>query len=272
MGQREIIENTPMLRTRESIANDLRKLGLYEGMTVVVHSSLSTMGWVCGGPVAVVQALMDVVTSKGNIIMPEHTGGYSDPCDWENPPVPQEWWQPIRDTMPAFNPKYSPSSFMGVIAETFRNFDGVVRSSHPQVSFSAWGKDSEYIVRNHSIEYSLGENSPLARIYDLDGWVLLLGVGYGNNTSFHLAENRVTHKKLCKAGAPIMENGIRVWKAYEDIDFDTDLFDEIGKDFENKKEVIKELVGSAECRLFKQRSAVDYAKEWIDDKRDSLKL
>ncbi|GKX67134.1 aminoglycoside N(3)-acetyltransferase [Inconstantimicrobium mannanitabidum] len=272
MGQKELIDNTPILRTRESIVEDLRKLGLKEGMTVIVHSSLSSMGWVCGGSVAVVQALMDVVTPNGNIIMPEHSGEYSDPCDWCNPPVPKEWWQAIRDTMPAFDPKYTPSSFMGVIAETFRNFQGVVRSNHPAVSFAAWGKDAQFIVEKHSLDYSLGENSPLARIYDLDGYVLLLGVSYENNTSFHLAENRVIDKKICKAGAPIIENGKRAWKAYEDIDFDTDLFEDIGKDFENKHKVDIGAVGSAKCRIFKQRAAVDYAEVWIQNKRQTMHI
>ncbi|MFZ5966971.1 MAG: aminoglycoside N(3)-acetyltransferase [Bacillota bacterium] len=263
MGQKEVIESTPVLRTRESLANDLRKLGLFEGMTVIVHSSLSAIGWVCGGPVAVIQALMDVVMPKGTIVMPAHSGEYSDPCYWGNPPVPEVWWQIIRDTMPAFDPKHTPSSFMGTIAETFRSFEGVVRSSHPAVSFSAWGRDSEFITQNHSLDYSLGEKSPLARIYDLDGWVLLLGVDYGSNTSFHLSEYRVPDIKPVKAGAPIIEDGKRVWKSYEDIEFETELFIDIGKDFEKEKGVMKGFVGSAESRLFRQRLGVDYAKEWI---------
>ena len=252
------------------MAYDLRHLGLYEGMTVIVHSSLSSVGWVCGGPVAVIQALMDVVTDKGTIIMPAHTGGYSDPCDWRNPPVPQEWWPIIRDTMPAFEPKITPTSFMGIIAETFRSFDGVIRSSHPSVSFSAWGDHAEFITGNHLIDYSLGETSPLARVYDLDGWVLLLGADYGSNTSFHLSEYRVPGQQVCKSGAPIIENGIRVWRTYEDIEFNTELFEAIGEEFEKDCSIIKELVGSAESRLFKQRLCVDYAKDWITKKRMEL--
>ena len=73
--------------------------------------------------------------------------------------------------------------------------------------------------RNHALEDGLGERSPLARIYDLDGQVLLLGVPYGNNTSFHLGEYRAPGGRLIVQGAPIMENGQRVWKTFTTLDW-----------------------------------------------------
>jgi aminoglycoside 3-N-acetyltransferase len=55
---------------------------------------------------------------------------------------------------------------------------------------------------------SQGEASPLARLYDLDAWVLLLGVGYQRNTCFHLAEYRCRFAahEACRRGAPILRN------------------------------------------------------------------
>ncbi len=66
----EIVASTPLPNTIKTITNDLRKLGLEKGMTVIVHSSLSSIGWVSGGAVAVVEALMNVITEEGTIIMP----------------------------------------------------------------------------------------------------------------------------------------------------------------------------------------------------------
>ncbi len=65
--------STPSPRTRALLATDLLNAGLTVGMTVMVHSSLSSLGWVCGGPVTVVQALMDVVTTAGTLVMPTHS-------------------------------------------------------------------------------------------------------------------------------------------------------------------------------------------------------
>src|SRR5712691_1567855 len=72
MSEQRLIQQTSSPRTRESLAHDLCALGVEAGMTLEVHSSLSTLGWVCGGPVAVVQALMDVVTETGTLLMPTH--------------------------------------------------------------------------------------------------------------------------------------------------------------------------------------------------------
>lgn len=267
MGEQEAIKRAPSPRTRESLARDLRRLGVAPGMVLIVHSSLSSLGWACGGPVAVVQAFMDVLTSEGTLVMPAHTGDYSDPANWSEPPVPESWWQIIRDTMPPFDPRLTPTRGMGQIAELFRGWPGVLRSSHPVVSFAAWGRHAEQIVANHSLGHSLGERSPLARIYDLNGWVLLLGVGYDSNTSFHLAEYRAPGAKPLVAGAPLLEKGRRVWKSYTDIVFDVDSFGEIGAAFEQAGHVRLGKVGSADARLFRQRKAVDFAQRWVTLRR-----
>ncbi|MBO8172252.1 MAG: AAC(3) family N-acetyltransferase [Bacillaceae bacterium] len=259
MSQYDIIKNTPSPNTRESLARDLRQLGLI----VLVHSSLKSLGWVCGGPVTVIQALMDVVTPDGTIVMPTQSGDYSDPSAWEKPPVPDDWWQTIRDTMPAYEPEITPTLGMGVIVETFRRWPGVIRSAHPALSFAAWGKHAEPIINGHSLDDALGENSPLARLYERDAHVLFLGTDYETNTSFHLAEYRAPGNRKVMAGAPIMEDGKRVWKTYRDILFNTDIFETIGQDMERNIDIRKGKVGQANCRLFRQQPAVDFAVNWI---------
>jgi aminoglycoside 3-N-acetyltransferase len=270
MSNHDIIHNTPEPRTRESIAADLRHLGVTAGMTLLVHSSLSSLGWVSGGPVAVVLALMDVLTPDGTLVMPSHTSANSDPAKWENPPVPEAWWQIIYDTMPPFDPQMTPTNGMGIIAETFRKWYGVLRSNHPTDSFATWGRNAAFITENHSLAYGLGEQSPLARVYDLDGYVLLLGVGYDRNTSFHLAEYRAPNAVQTELGAPIIENGERICKHYADNKIDSDIFPEIGADMERETKIAKiGKVGSATVRYFPQRLAVDYAEQWLTKRRAS---
>lgn len=265
MPEEAVIETTPFPQTRKSLAKNLRMLGVQEGITLLVHSSLHKMGWVSGGPVAVVQALMDVVTEQGTVIMPTHSGDYSNPENWCNPPVPQEWMKTIKETMPAFDPQYTPTRKMGKIVECFRDFPGVVRSGHPQVSFAAWGKNNS-VVKDHPLDYSMGDASPLSRIYDLDGYVLLVGVSYRRNTLFHLAEYRAGVRKETTCEAPVIEKEKRVWKVFKDIEYDDTEFETMGRDFEKKGTVVKGSIGLAESRLFSARKAVDFAVMWLKTK------
>ncbi len=263
----KLIEATGEPRTRSSLSADLRELGVEPGMTLLVHSSLRSLGWVCGGAVAVVQALTDVLAPEGTLVMPTHTSNYSEPSYWQHPPVPEAWWPTIRLCMPAFDPQVTPTTQMGQIVEVFRTWPGTRRSSHPQLSFAARGSGAEFITSGHQLAYGLGEGSPLARIYDLDGYVLLLGVGHANNTSFHLGEFRSPNATHTTQGAALLENGERIWRTFADVDWDSDDFAEIGALFDATGSVRLGRVGSADARLFRQRAAVDFAEEWIATRR-----
>ena len=255
----KLIESTPFPRTRELLRTDMRKLGLERGMNVLVHSSLSTVGWVNGGAVAIIQALMDAVTDEGTILMPAQSADLSDPSEWLNPPIPWEWWETVRNTMPAFDPAITPTYGMGRIAELFRTYPGVKRSNHPNVSFTGWGKQSDEILMNHQLENGLGEGSPLKKMYDLNTYVLFIGTNYETNTCFHLAEYRSGTREEILKGAPIMVDGKRCWVEYQDIDYDDTEFETIGLSFEREFAVQKGKIGSADARLFSLREAVDYA-------------
>ncbi len=270
MSEADAIKNADHPRTRASLAADFRALGLQAGMTVIVHSAMSKLGWVNGGPTAVIYALQDVLTAEGALVMPTHSAGLSDPANWENPPVPKSWQQTVRDTMPLFDRQRTQTRGMGRVAEMFRTWPDVVRSRHPQHSFAAWGRYARQITANHELANGMGETSPLARIYALDGYVLLLGVGHGNNTSFHLAEYRAGVAKAEPNNIPVrQENGRTLWQTFPDIELDSDIFPTIGADFEKTGAVRVGQVGSGECRFFSQRRGVDFAVQWLKNNQQS---
>ena len=263
MRERQAIDAAEAPRTRQTLADDLRRLGVQAGERLLVHSSLSSLGWVCGGPVAVIQALQDVLTSDGTLVMPAHSGDLSDPAYWQHPPVPEAWWPMIRESMPAYDPALTPTRGMGRIAELFRTWPGVLRSDHPDDSFAAWGCQAAFVTAGQSLERSLGEASPLARLVDLEARVLLLGVGFDSCTAFHLAEERSGRFDFILQGAPVLADGRRAWKNFRNIDYQSDDFAACGQAFEESGVVLRGRIGSAESRLFGIRAGVDFAAAWL---------
>jgi aminoglycoside 3-N-acetyltransferase len=261
----DTIAKTSRPATVESLANDLRTLGLGEGMTLLVHSSLSSLGWVAGGAQAVILALQAALSESGTLVMPAHSTANSEPSWWRSRPVPEDWWQTIRDSLPAFDPAATTTRRMGAIAELFRTSPGVVRSMHPQHSFAARGRHAGRVVEDHRLESPLGDSSPLARVYELNGHVLLLGVEHGNNTSLHLSEHRADWpgKRKQLQGAAMMVDGARQWVRFEQVHYDSEDFAQIGWDFVQTGKVKAGQVACAKAQLMRQRDVVDFGVDWI---------
>jgi aminoglycoside 3-N-acetyltransferase len=248
-----------------SLVEDLRSLGLAADATVMVHSSLSRLGYVCGGAHAVVAALLETVGPGGTVVMPTHSTSLSDPAAWSDPPVPEAWWVTVRDETPAYDPRLTPTRQMGAIVGCFRHVPGVRRSAHPTVSVAAVGPRSERVVDGHELANQHGETSPLARLYELDALVLLLGVSHANNTSLHLAEHRasVPNKAWTTRSSPVLVDGRRAWISYPDLEDDDSDFERLGQDFAETGREAHGPVGAGSGRLMGVRDVVDYATEWM---------
>jgi aminoglycoside 3-N-acetyltransferase len=233
------------------------------GAVLLAHSSLRSLGWVAGGPVAAVQGLLDALGPRGTLVMPAFTGDYTDPQDWHDPPVPEHWWPVIRAEMPAFDPARTPTRNMGAIAECFRCWPGVRRSGHPNMSFAALGPRAAAITAEHPLDFGFGETSPLARLDAMAATVLLLGVGFAKATCFHLAEARWPGTLEITAKAPVLTQGKRVWANFLDHLYNDRDFARIGEAFEAAHPIKRAAIGAGEARLFPLTPAVDFALEWI---------
>ena len=254
---------------RQDIADALRRVGLQGGDCVMVHTSLGKLGYVCGGAQAVIEALMEVVGEDGTIMMPAQSWKNLDPETGVHWDADQADWDKIRENWPAYDKAITPTNTMGAVAEMFRSWPGAIRSDHPARSVAAWGKHAEYLTENHDLSDIFGDASPVGKLYELDGKVLLIGVGYDKNTSIHLADVRAGYpgKHTCVEYSAVMENGKRVWKAYETLYVDGEDFVRIGADFEAAHPVHTAGIGGTELKIMKQRELVDFAVAWIESNR-----
>jgi aminoglycoside 3-N-acetyltransferase len=265
-GEQRSIGKSEAPVTVAGLAGDLRALGVREGSVLLVHSSVSALGWVCGGAQAVALALLEALGPDGTLVVPTHTNGNSDPAEWGNPPVPEAWWPVIRAEMPAFDPAVTPS-LLGAVTDVVRTWPGARRSAHPHYSCAAVGPAAEEITAGHELTSGLGERSPLARVHDRDGDVLLLGVGHRSNTSMHLAEHRVAHPRHARNGAAVATAAGREWVTWDDVLPDEGDFEAIGEAFDATGAVRAGRTGVAGSRLMRQRALVAFAVRWMDAHR-----
>lgn len=251
------------IHTREELVADLKRLGVTQGQTLLVHSSLKSLGWIPGGPVTLIEALLEAVGPTGTIVMPAQSGDNSDPSHWIAPPVPKDYWPTIRESMPAYDPRITPTRAIGRVAELFRTWPGALRSGHPSCSFAALGPKAHMITAEHPLANALGEASPTRRLVDLGATVLQIGTDYDTCTLMHLAEYQTRCRPRTKQGAAMVVDGRRVWQSYEDIQLNSDEFTEPGRLLEQRGHVTKGKVGEADCRLFKASDAIAAACDWF---------
>ncbi|MFF0264529.1 AAC(3) family N-acetyltransferase [Kribbella sp. NPDC004536] len=209
--------------TRNDIADGLRQLGLDRTSEVIVHSSLSSFGYVDGGAEAVCAALTEVC---GTVLMP--AGSW----DLTGTPAPPGLVRPRNafwnaETWPEFDEKLSQATsfrpdlpvdkWLGTIPETFRRTCSPARTGHPLFSYQAAGPAAERILGAQRPDW------PLGPIEALDGDVLLIGVSHTSNTTIHLAEQHLGRSRFYRYA----KSADGLWVEYLNIPGDSHLFDDI---------------------------------------------
>lgn len=170
--------------TRTAITRGLRQAGVVEGGTVMVHVRLSAFGWVVGGIDTVVRALLDAVGPNGTLMAF---------CGWDDSPYHLDlWpepWQAAYGELPAFDPAVSSSRRdFGRFPERLRTWPGALRSTHPEVSFTALGPAAPSLLAAPDDVDPWGKDGPLGQLVAADGQVLLLGAPLDTLTLCHHAE------------------------------------------------------------------------------------
>ncbi|MBI4616668.1 MAG: AAC(3) family N-acetyltransferase [Planctomycetes bacterium] len=252
-----------MIHTSESLYGDLSALGVPEGALLAVHSSFRALGQVEGGPEAVVRALQRAVGERGTLLFPTFTTNLTDPEHWPVPPPPEER-ERLLETIPLFDPGASEPHKMGAIAIQAWKTAGAIRSRHPVSSWTAIGPLAEELARDHSLDDPEGPRSPIGRVHERDGWVLLLGVSHDADTTIHLAESLLDlpHLRVLPDRYPALDgSGRRVWREIAKTTKCSDGFTRLEEDLQRAGAIRWRQVGDARSQLLRSREIVRVATE-----------
>ena len=236
--------------TREEFLKELRMLGLSRGMVLLVEADSECLPYVVGGEQALIEALMELVGYEGTLIVPSFTPELLDPACVEHCPFPYDSWEDIRRNSLPYQPKLSMPVHADPFVRQFLRNDGVVRSNHPLYSFAAWGKYAKVICRRHPLHFALNEDSPLGRIEDLGGYVLLLGNSFETAAIHALAKYRTRQLPVCIRRLPLEKSTSLYWKDVLDYRMDPSIISCVQEMMEERRTISYAYLGNARITLF----------------------
>jgi aminoglycoside 3-N-acetyltransferase len=260
--------------TRSDLVRDLRELGIASGAVVMVHTRMRELGWVIGGPDAVVGALLETVGPDGTIMA--FAGWDQDPYH-----LP-EWPAGIADAalneLPAFDPLISEANRdHGRVPERLRTWPGAVRGPHPGSSMVAVGPRAAWLVTPHPLDEPHGASTPFSRLLEAGGQVLMLGAPLDTITLLHHAEALADapRKRRVSYRMPVIENGVTVWREIADIDtaegafdyeslIEGDAFEVIAREALASGVGVSGRVGYSTSYLFDGDRLVRFAVDWLE--------
>src|SRR5262245_27291451 len=212
---------------------NLVSLGVEPGGVLLVHTALSKVG---AGPHELIEALLAAVGPAGTLVMPSMADDDDVPFD--------------RATMPC--------RAVGLVADTFWRMPGVLRSDNPH-AFAAIGPHAAQITQPHPVDIPHGIDSPPGRVFQLDGSVLLLGVGHDCNTTVHVAENLAGVRYRQPKYATVLEDGRARRYEYGETDHCCERFALLDEWLGEKQR--RGSVGRAQARLARSQDIVAAALE-----------
>lgn len=258
-----------MIYGSDDIAANLSALGVESGDGLFVHSSLSKIGHVIGGPRGLIEGLIQAVGPNGLIGMPGFSQDAYDPVDVFGLEVTPEHHARIREQVPGFDPLLSNARGNGAVPEAFRSWPGVVRSPHPTSSVLLFGADAEAIAAAHDpFGWATGPKTPWGRLRERKTMkILLIGVGWNRCSALHAAESIAEHKR---EKIRTFKNGLgsgATWVEAPDVADDLDtLFPLVGAAWEQEGGVQNGKIGGAESKLTSYDSLLAFASQWISER------
>ena len=169
------LKHSLQITSKHQIKEQLEQLGIHNNDIIMLHSSLSKLGYEEGGAETVITAFLEILDKDGTLVMP------SFPAIGFN--------YDYLKTNPTFDILHTPSK-MGVITEVFRKMKGVKRSFHPTDAVCAIGKQADYLIKDHFNQLTpYNQSSPFYRLVELKAKIILMGVDLNSLTNFHTLED-----------------------------------------------------------------------------------
>lgn len=225
----------PNRRAKDEVVDQLRTLGVRRGGVLLVHTSFRAVRPVEGGVEGLIGALRDALGPDGTLVMPSWTGRADEP----------------------FDPRRTESDpDLGVVPQVFWRQPGVQRSQHLN-AFAAAGPRAEAILRDPLPLPPHIPESPVGRVQDLDGQVLLLGVDHDADTTIHLAELIAGVPYRLPKFCTVLRDGRPLRLEYGENDHCCARFVEVGRWLADARAESIGTVGHATARLASSRDIVD---------------
>jgi len=258
------------MHTRESLAADLRALGLKAGDVVMLHASIRAVGAIAGGPDVIHLALKDVITHAGALMMYA-----SCPAEYDEVGrgrLSRDAEAQLIEKLPAFDPETARCDREnGALVELFRTYPGSTVNPHV-VRFVAWGEKVDRLFGEQPWHYAYGRGSALEKLKLLDGRILLLGCDHDTVTFLHHVEHvvDVDGKRVVRYSVPLELDGKRVWRAVEEFDTSSEgahphwtkrFFAEIVGAYLMNTANQGGRVGDARCHLLQARGLAEFASD-----------
>lgn len=259
------------LITYSQLVRDLKSLGVEPGQTIMLHASVRAIGWIVGGPDLVLQALLNLLTPTGTLMM--YVAWEDRTEHW--PDWPAERQAVYQAECPPFDPATSRAHRKwSILTEYLRTRPGACRSANPTASVAAVGAKAAWITEDHPLQYGYGSGSPLDKLCQAGGQVLLLGAPLDTITLLHYAEHTaaVPNKRIVHYQVPLLRDGRRVWIEVEEFDTSCgivdweggDYFTAIAQDFLAAGKGRSGTVGAAQSYLFDAAALHAFGVQWME--------
>lgn len=265
-------DDPPNYRTRASLRDDLTRIGLRAGDTVMVHAAMSKVGPLLNGPDALSNAILDVVGPDGTMLVYASWDSVHDDLLDDDGRVLSEW----RDHVPGFDREASRAVQMnGIIAEFVRTMPGAQRSANPGASVAAVGKLAEWITADHGLDWGFGENTPLSKLVETSGRVLMVGAPWDTMTLVHHADHlaSMADKRTIRIEVPLAGPNGTEWRFMEEFETGDPVHEDLPENYIEQivTAYVKNgggsqgTIGTAPSLLVDARSILAFAIRWLED-------